>query len=65
MVEQRLSRVAVIAIILGALGGFAFLIVALVVFLRHGDWPARYISAGVSLLAVTFIAIRRRTQRRR
>jgi Na+/H+ antiporter NhaC len=58
---QRLNWAARIAIIFGILGGFAFLITALVIFLRSGDWPAKYISAGVSLLAVTFIAIRRRT----
>jgi hypothetical protein len=36
-----------------------------VIFIREGDWPVRYISVAVSILAVMFIAIRRSPARRR
>ena len=52
-----------VAIALAVFAGLGFLVAALVIFIREGDWPARYISAGVTILAVTFIAVRRLTSR--
>ncbi|MFN2492131.1 MAG: hypothetical protein ABR501_04515 [Pyrinomonadaceae bacterium] len=60
MEKQVLSTQGKIAIALGVVASLRFLIAALVVFLQTGDWPAKYVSAGVSILAVMFIAIRRR-----
>ncbi len=57
------NRRARLAVALGFLVGPSLLIIALVIFIREGDWPARYISAGVTVLAVTFILIRRRISR--
>lgn len=53
------------AIALAILASLSFFIAALVTFIRERDWPARYVSAGVTILAVTFIAIRRRASRGR
>jgi hypothetical protein len=62
MIPSRLGKVAVIVCILTSL---SFFTIALVIFIREGDWPARYISVAVSILAVMFIAIRRSPARRR
>ncbi len=63
MPDQRLSRRGKVAIALGILGGLAFLLAALVTFLREGDWPAKYVSAALSIFAVMVIAVRRRARR--
>ena len=60
-----LSKRGKVAIVLGVLASASFFMTALVIFIREGDWPAKYISAGVTILAVMFIAIRRRASRRR
>jgi len=64
MTEQTLNKRAKVAIALGILTSLGFFLTALLIFIREGDWPARYISAGVTILAVLFIALRRRTSRR-
>jgi hypothetical protein len=43
----------------------SFFIAAFVVYLRERDWPAKYIYAAVSILALMFIALRRRSRRLR
>jgi FtsH-binding integral membrane protein len=60
MTKERFSRRAWIVIAVSLLASLTFLIAAVVIFLQKGDWPARYISVGVTILAVMFIAIRRR-----
>lgn len=65
MAKQSLGRRGTVAIALAILASLSFLIAALVIFIREGDWPAKYISAGVTILAVTFIAIRRRASGKR
>jgi hypothetical protein len=65
MMRQSLSGRVKVAIALAVLAGLSFLAAALIIFIRKGDWPARYISAGVTILAVTFIAVRRLTSHRR
>jgi len=55
-----MRKVAVVVCILASL---SFLTAAVVIFIRTHDWPARYISMGVTLLAVMFIALRRRGSR--
>ncbi len=64
MRDQTLTRRIKVAILLGVLVGFGFLVAAVIVFIQEGDWPARYVSAGFTILAVMFIAVRRRTRRR-
>ena len=64
MAEQTITKRVSVAILLGVLVAFAFLVAATVVFIQEGDWPARYVSAGFTILAVMFIAVRRRTRRR-
>jgi uncharacterized membrane protein YfcA len=63
MKEQPISRRGKIAIALCILASLGFFIASLVVYIRERDWPAKYVSAGVSLLAVMFIARRRRRAR--
>jgi hypothetical protein len=65
MANQNLGSRGKIAISLGILASLGFLIAALVIFIREGDWPARYIYAGVAILSVMFLAIRRRVSPRR
>jgi hypothetical protein len=62
--KQSLSGRGKVAIALGILAGLSFLLAALMIFIREGDWPAKYVSAGVTIFAVIFIAIRRRASRR-
>lgn len=64
MSDQTLPKRARVAILFGVLLAFGFLIAALVTFIREGDWPAGYVSAGVSVLAVMLIVIRRRSRKR-
>lgn len=64
MRDQTLTRCIKVAILLGVLVAFGFLVAAVVVFIQEGDWPARYVSAGFTILAVMFIAVRGRTRRR-
>ena len=64
MTEQPLKKRAKVAIVICILASLGFLIAAVAIFIREGDWPARYISAGVTILAVLVIALRRRTSRR-
>ena len=54
-----------IVVALGLLMSLSFLIAALVTFMQKGDWPAAYVSAGATILAVMFIAIRKRASLRR
>jgi len=63
MVERGLSRRSKIAISLGMLAALSFLLLAFFIFLRDGDWPAKYISIGISLFAVIVVALRRRARR--
>jgi hypothetical protein len=49
---------------LGVLAGLTFLIIALVIYLQDRDWPARYLGAGVTILAVVFVLMRRAARRR-
>lgn len=63
MPDQLLTKRR-IAIVLGVLVALAFLIAAAVIFIQEGDWPARYISAGIGILAVMFIAARRQARKR-
>ena len=65
MIKENLGSWAKIAIALGFVAGLSFLILAVVIFIQEGDWPARYISTGVTIWSVTFIAIMRLTSRRR
>jgi hypothetical protein len=65
MAMQNLSRRGKVTIALAIVASLSFFIAALVIFIRERDWPAKYISAGVTILAVTFIAIRRRASRKR
>jgi hypothetical protein len=60
MTKEGFSARARMAIAVSLLVSLTFLIVAVVIFLQKGDWPARYISVTVTILAVVFIAIRRR-----
>jgi hypothetical protein len=55
-------KIGITLVVMTSLG---FLIAALVTFLREGDWPAKYISAALTLLAAMFIAFRRRAARLR
>ena len=64
MVKQSFSGWGKLVIMLCILASLSFLITALVIFIREGDWPARYISAGVTILAVMFVALKRRASRR-
>lgn len=64
MADQTLTKRMKVAILVSILVAFAFLVAAVVVFIQEGDWPARYVSAGFTILAVMFIAVRRRTRRR-
>lgn len=64
MPDQLLTKRIRIAIVLGVLVALAFLIAAAVIFIQEGDWPARYISAGIGILAVMFIAARRQARKR-
>ena len=61
--KRHFSRRGKVAIALGILASLSCFIIALVIFIRERDWPARYISAGVAILAVIFIALRRRDSR--
>lgn len=54
-----------VAVVLCVLASLSFLVVAIVVFIQEGDWPAKYISAAVTILAVMFIAMRRRSSSKR
>jgi hypothetical protein len=64
MAKQSPGRRGKVAIALAMLASLSFFIAALVIFIREGDWPAKYISAGVTILAVTFIAIKRQASRK-
>ena len=64
MTQRKLNRLGQTVVVLGICAGLAFLILALVIFTREHDWPARYISMGVGILAATFIAYRRRASLR-
>jgi hypothetical protein len=61
--KTELSWRGKLAIVLGILASLSFFVAAFVVFLRERDWPAKYIYAGTSILAVIFIALRRRRRR--
>jgi hypothetical protein len=65
MANQDLGTLAKVAIALGFLASLSCFITAFVIFIQVKDWPARYIYAGVSILAVMFIALRRRARRAR
>ena len=54
-----------VAVAICVLASLSFFVAAVVIFIREGDWPAKYISAAVTILAVMFIAIRRRSSSRR
>jgi hypothetical protein len=60
MSKHGFSTQAKIAIVLGLLASLSCFVAAVVIFIKERDWPARYLSAGVTILAVIFIAIRRR-----
>ncbi len=63
MADQDLTKRVKVAIVLGALVSLGFLVAALVTFIQDGDWPARYVSAGIGILAAMFIAVRRARKR--
>ncbi|HEY0005484.1 MAG TPA: hypothetical protein VGB17_11795 [Pyrinomonadaceae bacterium] len=63
--KPDLSRRGKVAMALSILASLSFFTTALVIFIREGDWPAKYISAGLTILAITFIAVRRRASRGR
>ncbi|MEP6636552.1 MAG: hypothetical protein ABJB97_07480 [Acidobacteriota bacterium] len=60
MTRRNLNTLGRVVMVLGVCAGLAFLILALVIFIQEHDWPAKYISIGVGILAATFIAFRRR-----
>ncbi len=62
MPDQTFTRR--VAILFGVLVALSFLVAALVIFIREGDWPARYVAGGTTILAAMFIAVRRRTRKR-
>jgi len=63
MPEQALTKRATVGIVFGVLVALSFLVAALVTYIQEGDWPARYVSAGITILAVILIAVKRRTSR--
>ena len=64
MANQVLTKRGKVVIVLCALVALSFLVAALVTFIQTGDWPARYVYAGVLILAGIFIGIRKRARRR-
>jgi hypothetical protein len=60
MTKHSFSTTGKIAIVLGILASLGFFVAALAIFIKERDWPARYLSVGVTILAVILIAIRRR-----
>lgn len=64
MPDQVLTKRVKVALLLGVLVALSFLVAALVTFIQQGDWPARYVSVGVGILAAMFIAVRRRARKR-
>jgi len=63
MPDQALTKRATVGIVLGVLVALSFLVAALVTYIQEGDWPARYVSASITILAVILIAVKRRTSR--
>jgi hypothetical protein len=50
-------------IVLAGLASAAFIIAAVVTFVRERDWPAKYLYAAAMIWLVVFIALRRRARR--
>ncbi len=64
MAKQSLGWRGQVAVALAVLASLSFFMAALVILTREGDLPAKYISVGFTILAVMFIAIRRRASRK-
>jgi hypothetical protein len=52
MPDQTLTKRIRVAVLLGVLVALSFLVAAVVIFIQDGDWPARYVAAGITILAV-------------
>lgn len=65
MPDQILTKRVKVALVLGVLIALSFFVAAVVTFIQVGDWPASYVSAGVTILAAMFIALRRRPSPKR